>query len=108
MDQFDALARSATQRIYELTTFRAQLLQGTWELSGQAQQRKAIAAQELYSEWEKHVRTIQSKSGENVTLNFMETAMLVYEKILSHANLRDKVLNMDSARLTGSKALLRK
>ena len=42
------------------------------------------------------VRTIQSKSGENASLNFVETALTVHEKILSHAGMREIVLRIDA------------
>ncbi|CAE7666405.1 unnamed protein product [Symbiodinium sp. CCMP2592] len=96
VSEYDALVRSATQRVYELMTFRAQLLQGGWELAGRSEKRKAISDEDLFQEWSRHGKEGESKSAEQVTLNFVQVAVTVYEKILSQGCLRDMVLKIDS------------
>ncbi|CAJ1394699.1 unnamed protein product [Effrenium voratum] len=86
IDDYDALVRTASQRTYELMTYKA----------AQESAAKKMTAEELYEAWSQQVSESKSALAENVTLNFVQTAIRVYDRVLSVPNLRDMVFVMDN------------
>ena len=86
VDEYDALVRTATQRTYELITYKQSQEQSVGKLS----------SADLYQRWSTHVTATTASIGEAVTQNFVDTALKYNDRILSQTKLRAMVLKMDA------------
>lgn len=83
--QYDGLARSAVQRIFEVATFRARREKAT---GGK------LSAEALDKEWAANARL--AKSTTPCTRGFLETAMKVWDRLLSFPECRQVVLEAEN------------
>ena len=76
---FEAMARDVAQRVMELVSYK--------ELMKREHNQDIKNNQELFHNWSTRVTQVKSKFSEAVTLNFVDTAMKVYNRMLKRPEL---------------------
>jgi hypothetical protein len=71
---YEALARTCIQMIFEVAAFRQSM---------QSLRSTAFSNSDLETEWNKHVADIGSELQEKVSFNWIDSAMKVYDRLLT-------------------------